>query len=49
VAWVEIGGDAEAVHAWVADDTVPLRIVSGPPGPRRFALRTTTGIDITIN
>jgi hypothetical protein len=49
IAWIELGGDEGAIRHWVADDTVPIHVVPGRRGPRRFALRTTTGAEITIS
>ncbi len=49
IAWVEVGGDPGLVGEWVSDDTVPIRVVPGPRGPRRFALRTKTGDEIKIS
>jgi hypothetical protein len=48
VVWVEIGGDEEAIRTWIGDDTVPVRVVSGPRGPQRFALRTNSGSEIIL-
>jgi hypothetical protein len=39
IAWVEVGGDGGAIRGWIDDDAVPIRIVEGRRGPRRFALR----------
>ena len=49
VAWVEYGGDAAHMHSWVSDDTVPITVVDGRPGPRRFALETRAGDLVVIS
>ena len=49
VAWVEFGGDAAHMRSWVNDDTVPIAVVDGRPGPRRFALETQAGDLIVIS
>jgi hypothetical protein len=49
VAWVEVGGDTAQIAAWICDDQVPIRVVSGGfRGPRRFALRTAEGAELVI-
>jgi hypothetical protein len=49
IVWVEVGGDRDAVRQWVGDDTVPIRVVPGRRGPRRFALRAKSGDEIAIS
>ena len=49
IAWVEVGGDRQAMRDWVGDDTVPIRVLPGVRGPRRFALRTKAGDEIAIS
>ena len=48
VAWVDVGGDEDAVRDWVGDETVPIRVTAGRRGPQRFALRTRQGTEIII-
>jgi hypothetical protein len=49
IAWVEVGGDAAEIAAWIGDAQVPIRVVGGAiPGPRRFALRTPDGAELVI-
>jgi len=44
IAWLELGGDAQAVTAWLGDEVVPgLRLVGGPPGIRALAISTPDG------
>ena len=49
IAWVEVGGDTDAIRSWIDDDAVPVRVVAGRRGPRRFALHTRTGDQIVIS
>lgn len=42
VAWVELGGDAERVRAWIGADEPQIRLVGGEPGARRYAVTTPT-------
>ena len=48
IAWVEVGGDAERLAAWVDDPGVPLRAVGGRRGVHRFALAVDAGDEIVI-
>lgn len=40
IAWVEVGGDAERLHAWLGDEELPIRVTSDEPQIRRVALAT---------
>lgn len=42
-AWVEIGGDADALARRLSDAELPIRAVGGPPGVRRAAVATGRG------
>ena len=37
IAWVEVGGDAERLHAWVGGDELPIRVSDGEPGIHKVA------------
>lgn len=43
ITWVEMGGDAARLDAWLGPHDLPLRIAPGDPGPQRFAVATATG------
>jgi len=43
IAWVEVGGDAERLRAWLGDEELPIRVSDGNPGIRRVALATSEG------
>ena len=44
IAWLEFGGDADAVNAWLGDEDAPgLRRVGGDPGIRAVAIDTADG------
>jgi hypothetical protein len=43
LAWVEVGGDAERLRAWLGGEDVPIRVVEGRPGVRRVAIATAGG------
>lgn len=47
IAWVEVGGDAERLRAWLGDEELPIRVTSDEPGIRRVALATFDG-DLVI-
>jgi Glyoxalase-like domain len=47
IAWVEVGGDAERLRAWLGDEELPIRVVGGEPRIRRVALATSDG-DLVI-
>src|SRR4051812_19238439 len=38
IAWVEVGGDAARLRAWLGGDGVPVHVVSGPPEVRALGL-----------
>lgn len=40
IAWIEITGEEQALHAWLGDHELPLRITDGPPSLSAFAIRT---------
>lgn len=42
-AWVEVGGDAEALREWLGPDALPVRPVRGASGPVRVAIATDAG------
>jgi catechol 2,3-dioxygenase-like lactoylglutathione lyase family enzyme len=39
IAWVEYGGDADRLAAWIGGHELPIRVVEGDPGPKAVALR----------
>ena len=43
IAWVEIGGDAERLRAWLGDEDLPIRVSGGEPGIHRVAIATSDG------
>jgi hypothetical protein len=43
LAWVEVGGDADRMRAWLGGDDLAIRVVDGPPGVRRVAIATADG------
>ena len=43
IAWVEVGGDAERLRAWLGDEELPIRVVAGDPRIRRVAVATSDG------
>jgi hypothetical protein len=42
ILWVDYGGEADALAAWIGESGLPVRAVDGR-GPRRFAIRTSDG------
>jgi len=38
ISWIEVGADAARLAAWLGDDTLPLRVVSGAPGVRAVGI-----------
>ena len=47
IAWVELGGDAERLHAWLGGDELPIRVGDGQPGIHRVAISIADG-DLVI-
>jgi hypothetical protein len=43
IAWVEVGGDAERLRAWLNGDELPIRFVEADPGIHRVAISTADG------
>jgi Glyoxalase-like domain len=43
IAWVEAGGDAERLRAWLGGDELPIRVSDGEPGIHRVAISTADG------
>jgi len=43
IAWIEITGEENAVHAWLGRYELPLRIIMGPPALSAVAISTDTG------
>lgn len=43
IAWVEVGGDAERLRAWLGDEELPIRVAGDEPGIRRVAIATSDG------
>jgi glyoxalase-like protein len=43
IAWVEVGGDAERLQAWLGGDELPIRFVEADPGIHRVAISTAHG------
>jgi len=43
ISWIEVGGNAEGLHAWLGDADLPLRVAEGPPAVRSFAVATADG------
>jgi hypothetical protein len=43
ISWVELGVDASRLEAWLGPHDLPLRTVSGDPGPHRVAIATAAG------
>jgi glyoxalase-like protein len=43
IAWVEVGGDAERLRAWLGDEELPIRVSGDEPGIHRVALATSDG------
>ena len=48
IDWVEVGGDADQLAAWLGPHDLPLRPVGGPAGPRRVALAVDEGEPVVI-
>jgi Glyoxalase-like domain len=47
IAWVEVGGDAERLHAWLGGDELPIRVGDGEPGIHKVAISIADG-DLVI-
>ena len=43
IAWVEVGGDAERLRAWLGTDQLPIRVTDDEPGIHRVAISTPDG------
>jgi glyoxalase-like protein len=43
IAWVEVGGGAERLRAWLGDEELPIRVSGDEPGIHRVALATSDG------
>jgi len=43
IAWVEVGGDAERLHAWLGGDELPIRVGDGEPGIHKVAISIADG------
>jgi catechol 2,3-dioxygenase-like lactoylglutathione lyase family enzyme len=43
IAWVEVGGDSERLHAWLGGDELPIRVGEGEPGIHRVAISIADG------
>jgi Glyoxalase-like domain len=43
IAWIEVGGDAERLRAWLGGDELPIRVSDGEPGIHRVAISTPDG------
>jgi Glyoxalase-like domain len=49
IAWVELGGAADRLAAWLGDHDLPLRHVDGPPGPHRVGVALAGGEPMVID
>ena len=47
ITWVEVGGDAERLHAWLGGDELPIRVGDGEPGIHKVAISIADG-DLVI-
>jgi hypothetical protein len=43
LGWVEVGGDAERLRAWLGGRDLPIRVTDAPPGIARAAVATADG------
>ena len=43
ISWIEVGGDAERLHAWLGGDELPIRVTDDEPGIHRVAISTPDG------
>jgi len=43
LAWVEVGGEAERLRAWLGGVDLPIRVTDAPPGIVRAAVATADG------
>jgi hypothetical protein len=43
IAWVEVGGDAGRLRAWLGGDELPIGVSYGEPGIHRVAISTAEG------
>ena len=43
LAWVEVGGDAQRLAAWLGGRDLPIRVTDAPPGLVRAAVATARG------
>ena len=43
ISWIEVGGDAERLHAWLGADELPIRVGDGEPGIHRVAISIADG------
>ena len=43
IAWVEVGGDAERLRAWLGSEELAIRVVDSVPGIHRVAVATADG------
>jgi catechol 2,3-dioxygenase-like lactoylglutathione lyase family enzyme len=43
ISWIEVGGDAERLHAWLGGDELPIRVGDGEPGIHRVAISIADG------
>ena len=43
IAWIEVGGDEAELNHWLGGESLPVRVVDGPPGVRAIGIRTDGG------
>jgi len=43
ISWIEVGGDAERLRAWLGGDELPIRVGDGEPGIHRVAISIADG------
>lgn len=43
ISWIEVGGDAERLHAWLGGDELAIRVGDGEPGIHRVAISIADG------
>jgi len=43
ISWIEVGGEAERLHAWLGGDELPIRVGDGESGILRVAISTPDG------
>jgi hypothetical protein len=38
ITWIEVAGDAERLDVWLGPNSLPMRVVAGPPGVRAVGI-----------